>query len=479
MENYQIEQKINVYLDAGGIPPEVYIKQYDHNLRVIAAQVWDGAQPYALPAGYVARVGVRKSDGKRVLNDCETSADGPTLTVYAVITQQMTAVAGKQRAEIQISGPEGQLRSGSFVLDVVPAEVGEDVIESTDEYKSIDAILAEVRQLKAAADKDAQAAVQSAAAAKASETAAANSQSAAAGSATAAAGSAAAAKNSETAAAASKTAAASSATAAKTSETAAAASATAAAKSAEDAKIAAGGGVLKFNGRVGEVVPQTGDYTAAQVGAVATSGGELAKTKVTYTTPKSGAPASGETMEVIMAKVTAMYNRMVEIEAALPPIGDWVLAEDRIVYDSGGVNGRTYPWVNFDDNLDPAVYPKLYAKIGTKWSSGAPSGYFNLALLKDRFPLVSSSNFAATGGEEKHTLTTAELPKTEITLANSYGSLATTDADFSTAAASQKLVIGNPNNAWATHPFSRSFGDSKAHNNVPPYVATCAHVRAG
>lgn len=259
----------------------------------------------------------------------------------------------------------------------------------------------------------------------------------------------------------------------------AAVSATAAAKSAEEAKIAAGSGVLKFNGRTGEVIPQTGDYTAAQVDAVAVSGGELAKTKVTYTTPKSGAPVSGETMEVIMAKVTAMYNRMVEIEAALPPIGDWVLAEDRIVYDSGGVNGRTYPWVNFDDNLDPAVYPKLYAKIGTKWSSGAPSGYFNLALLKDRFPLVSSSNFAATGGEEKHTLTTAELPKTEITLANSYGSLATTDADFSTAAASQKLVIGNPNNAWATHPFSRSFGDSKAHNNVPPYVATCAHVRAG
>ena len=111
-----------------------------------------------------------------------------------------------------------------------------------------------------------------------------------------------------------------------------------------------------------------------------------------------------------MAKVTAMYNRMVEIEAALPPIGDWVLAEDRIVYDSGGVNGRTYPWVNFDDNLDPAVYPKLYAKIGTKWSNGAPSGYFNLALLKDRFPLVSSSNFATTGGAATHTLTRAELP---------------------------------------------------------------------
>lgn len=268
MENYQIEQKINVYLDAGGIPPEVYIKQYDHNLRVIAAQVWDGAQPYALPAGYVARVGVRKSDGKRVLNDCETSADGPTLTVYAVITQQMTAVAGKQRAEIQISGPEGQLRSGSFVLDVVPAEVGEDVIESTDEYKSIDALLAEVRQLKAAADKDAQAAVQSAAAAKASETAAANSQSAAAGSATAAATSETAAQASAAAAAASETAAAGSANAAKASETAAAQSAADAAAAAERAD-----GVHEINGKTGRVVT----LTPADIGAATAAQGQIAE----------------------------------------------------------------------------------------------------------------------------------------------------------------------------------------------------------
>ena len=173
---------------------------------------------------------------------------------------------------------------------------------------------------KTAAAGSASAAAGSATAAKSSETAATASKDAAAGSAaaakisednaaaskTAAAGSAAAAKNSETAAAASKTAAKASEDNALDSKTAAAASATAAAKSAEDAKIAAGGGVLKFNGRVGEVVPQTGDYTAAQVGAVAVSGGELAKTKVTYTTPKSGAPVSGETMEVIMAKVTAM-----------------------------------------------------------------------------------------------------------------------------------------------------------------------------
>lgn len=333
MENYQIEQKINVYLDAGGIPPEVYIKQYDHNLRVIAVEVWDGAKPYTLPAGYAARVGVHKADGKRVLNDCETSADGATLTVYAVITQQMTAVAGKQRAEIQISGPEGQLRSGSFVLDVVPAEVGEDVIESLDEYKSIDAILAEVRQLKAAADKDAQAAVQSAAAAKASETAAASNQSAAAGSATSAA-------TSETAAQASAAAAASSATAAAGSANAAKASETAAAKSAADAAAAAerADGVHEINGKTGRVVT----LTPADIGAATAEQGQIAEGLIdgskTAAKAESAAVCTGNA-----ATATKLSTPRKIGNADFDGSGDITLGEIGITYSDVNVNFSSVP----------------------------------------------------------------------------------------------------------------------------------------
>ena len=462
MENYQVEQKINVYLDAGGIPPEVYIKQYDHNLRVIAAQVWDGAQPYALPAGYVARVGVRKSDGKRVLNDCETSADGPTLTVYAVITQQMTAVAGKQRAEIQISGPEGQLRSGSWVLDVVPAEVGDDAIESTDEYKSIDAILAEVRQLKAAADKDAQEAVQSAAAAKASETAAAESQSAAADSASAAAASETAAQASAGAAAAIATAAADSAAAAKASETAAAQSAADAADAAERAD-----GIHEINGKTGRVV----DLTPADIKAVAAQGGEIGQTIVTYAGTDTAAPAPGDSMENIMRKMTAMYDRMVAAEAALPPIGDWTLAAYRITYAGGDVNASTYPWVNFDDDLLPAKYPKLYALYGATLSVGAPSGYFNLKKLADRFPLVSSSNFGGVGGAAEHALTVNQMPRHAHAIA--YKNAQTGNLDTAYVNPATGASIGSANGAI------QAVGAGEPHNNMPPYIRAVAHIRAG
>lgn len=45
----------------------------------------------------------------------------------------------------------------------------------------------------------------------------------------------------------------------------------AAEKAAQDAVNAAGGGVMSFNGRTGSVSPQSGDYTAGMVGAIATA----------------------------------------------------------------------------------------------------------------------------------------------------------------------------------------------------------------
>jgi hypothetical protein len=59
--------------------------------------------------------------------------------------------------------------------------------------------------------------------------------------------------------------------AAQQSEINAAKSETAAKKYADQASSAASGGVTSFNGRGGNVMPQSGDYTAAQVGAVPTS----------------------------------------------------------------------------------------------------------------------------------------------------------------------------------------------------------------
>ena len=163
----------------------------------------------------------------------------------------------------------------------------------------------------------------------------------------------------------------------------------------------------------------------------------------------------------------------------LPPIGDITFGFYRITYPDDDVNAKTYPWVNFDDNLLPAKYPQLYALYGNTLSSGAPSGYFNLKKLADRFPLVSASNFASTGGEAKVALTEAQGPRhkhTRILLGGNGGSPVYWGAD----------AQNNVHNAWGytygsggTNYLDTSYsGAGNPHNNMPPYITVCAHIRA-
>jgi len=39
MENYQIEQRIKIDFAYSGVPPRVYAKQYDNNMRVVAVDL--------------------------------------------------------------------------------------------------------------------------------------------------------------------------------------------------------------------------------------------------------------------------------------------------------------------------------------------------------------------------------------------------------------------------------------------------------
>lgn len=151
----------------------------------------------------------------------------------------------------------------------------------------------------------------------------------------------------------------------------------------------------------------------------------------------------------------------------LPPIGDITFAFYRIAYPGGDVNSKTFPWVNFDDNLLPEKYPQLYALYGSTLSVGAPSGYFNLAKLKDRFPLVSSSNSMAVGGEATVALTGLQNGSHTHGV-RSFFSSATTGVEVQ--------IMGGSSYAGSQ---TLESGKGEPHNNMPPYVKMIAHLRSG
>jgi len=64
------------------------------------------------------------------------------------------------------------------------------------------------------------------------------------------------------------------------------------------------GGVTSFNNRTGAVMPQSGDYTASDVGAVASNGGEAGDTIVTFTDPsQDGNITSGSALKTIIGLI--------------------------------------------------------------------------------------------------------------------------------------------------------------------------------
>lgn len=141
MENYQIQQEINIDFSTPDVPPRVYAKQYDNNMRIIKANLYANGQPYTVQSGFEVNVRMAKPDGTYVYNPALEISD---TYVLIVLTQQMLAVAGECPAEIEVVQGGNVLSTATFVICVARDTVPEDAIESTDEFKTIQEILDEV-----------------------------------------------------------------------------------------------------------------------------------------------------------------------------------------------------------------------------------------------------------------------------------------------------------------------------------------------
>lgn len=177
------------YFDSRPPAAPVHIVQYDFTLPIIAAALYSGGQPYTVPADAEVNVRMGKPDGTIIYNPA-LGVDAARTTAYIQLTPQMTVLAGEFAPVLEVSVGGGVAGTSKIALAIDPNPVPEDKIKSTDEYKTVQQLVALAAASAAAAAESEQKAAASEAAAGSAQTGAETAQTSATGSATSAASSA-------------------------------------------------------------------------------------------------------------------------------------------------------------------------------------------------------------------------------------------------------------------------------------------------
>lgn len=164
-----INQSVALNLSAAEPVPRLSMVQGDSNTRTIKATLWDGSQPFSVPAGAACMVRYSKPDGTGGLYDsteggAAVTASGSTVTA-PVATQMLTAV-GLVMVEIDIYGTGSgvsaeRLATFRFLVEVTPSVYPDAAIISSDYYNILTSAIASA----VAAAESAEASAASAAAA--------------------------------------------------------------------------------------------------------------------------------------------------------------------------------------------------------------------------------------------------------------------------------------------------------------------------
>lgn len=155
-----INQELTLNLSADGIPPRLHMVQGDANTRTVVATLWDGAQPYTVPAASAVMIRFRKPDGTGGLYDTTESGAKVTVsgnTVTAPVATQMLAVAGVVQAQVDIYGTATgkaaeKLATFRFAVEVAPSVYPDAEIISSDYFNIIAADIGKAVEAAARAE---------------------------------------------------------------------------------------------------------------------------------------------------------------------------------------------------------------------------------------------------------------------------------------------------------------------------------------
>lgn len=138
-----VQLRTTAAIDGYYVTQPLRLVQYDETLPVAAVQLTYQNQPYTPPTGAELNVRMGKPDGTTVYNPC-LGMDSSGI-VYFAFTQQMTIVAGTGTLTVEITG-SGVKNSAPIIAEIRPNPVPEGAIASTDEFLTLQEILAEAEK---------------------------------------------------------------------------------------------------------------------------------------------------------------------------------------------------------------------------------------------------------------------------------------------------------------------------------------------
>lgn len=136
------------YFGQRGEYEPVPLVQYDDTLPIIAAALYLNGQPYTVPDGAAVNIRMAKGDGTYVYNPA-LGVSKDRQTAYIAVTYQMTVIAGNYCPILELVVSGDVAGTSELPLQIAENPVPEDAIVSTDEYKTIQQLAAEVQEAAA------------------------------------------------------------------------------------------------------------------------------------------------------------------------------------------------------------------------------------------------------------------------------------------------------------------------------------------
>lgn len=125
------------------------VKQGDTNSRWARITLKAFGEPWLIPDDCLTFINVKKTDNTVVQNDC--TIEGASV-VLAPISEQVAAIAGIQQAELYFLAEDGDIRSQTFPIQVLPMVMDQDIAESSNEFGALQSALLDVKTATGAAN---------------------------------------------------------------------------------------------------------------------------------------------------------------------------------------------------------------------------------------------------------------------------------------------------------------------------------------